>query len=136
MKRLHLAIAIALLVALFVPLTASAQTITYTAGFQIQNLDTVNSATIQVTYYNQTGGTEASVSDTVPAGGSKTYFPLTAVSEGFNGSVVISSDRDVRAIANILGNGLDYGASYGGFTAGAPSVSLPLLMKDNGGFTT
>jgi hypothetical protein len=136
MKRLHLAIAVALLVALFVPLAASAQTITYTAGFQVQNLDTSNAATIQVTYYEQGGSTAASVSDSVPAGGSKTYFPLDAVSEGFNGSVVISSDRDVRAIANILGNGLDYGASYGGFTAGAPSVSLPLLMKDNGGFTT
>jgi hypothetical protein len=46
MKRLHLVIAIALLVALAIPLTASAQTITYNAGFQVQNLDASNSATI------------------------------------------------------------------------------------------
>ena len=136
MKRLHLVLAISLLVALAIPLTASAQTITYNAGFQVQNLDASNSATIQITFYNQSGTVAATVDDTVAAGGSNTYFPLSAVSEGFNGSVVISSDRDIRAITNVLGNGLDYGASYGGFTAGAGTVRVPLLMKANSGYNT
>lgn len=136
MKRLHLVIAIALLAALAIPLTASAQTITYNTGFQVQNLDASNSATIQITFYNQDGTVAATVDDTVPAGESNTYFPLDAVSDGFNGSVVISSDRDVRAITNILGNGLDYGASYGGFTTGATTVNVPLLMKANSGYNT
>lgn len=136
MKRLHLVIAIALLVALAIPLTASAQTITYNSGFQVKNLDTSNSATIQITFYNQNGTVAATVDDTVAAGGSNTYFPLDAVSEGFNGSVVISSDRDIRAITNVLGNGLDYGASYGGFTAGAGTVRVPLLMKANSSYNT
>jgi hypothetical protein len=135
MKRLHLVLAISLLVALAIPLTASAQ-IVYNAGFQVQNLDTSNSATIQITFYKQDGDVAATVDDTVAAGGSNTYFPLDAVSEGFNGSVVISSDRDIRAITNVLGNGLDYGASYGGFTAGATTVYVPLLMKENSGFNT
>jgi hypothetical protein len=136
MKRLHLVLAISLLVALVIPLTASAQTITYNSGFQVKNLDASNSATIQITFYNQSGTVAATVDDTIVAGGSNTYFPLDAVSEGFNGSVVISSDRDIRAITNVLGNGLDYGASYGGFTAGATTVNVPLLMKTNSGYST
>ncbi len=135
MKRLHLVLAISLLVALAIPLTASAQ-IVYNSGFQVKNLDESNSATIQITFYNQDGSVAARVDDTVAAGGSNTYFPLDAVSEGFNGSVVISSDRDIRAITNVLGNGLDYGASYGGFTAGAGTVYVPLLMKANSGYNT
>ena len=136
MKRLHLVLAISLLVALAIPLTASAQTIVYNAGFQVQNLDDSNSATIQITFYNQSGTVAATVDDIIAAGGSNNYFPLDAVSEGFNGSVVISSDRDIRAITNVLGNGLDYGASYGGFTAGAGTVRVPLLMKTNSGYST
>jgi hypothetical protein len=135
MKRLSMILAIALLAALAIPLTVSAQ-ITYTAGFQVQNLDPDNPATVTIVYYNQDGSEAASVPDTIPAGGAKTYFPLSAVSDGFNGSIVISSDRDIRAIANILGNGLDYGASYGGFTAGAGTVYVPLLMKANSGYNT
>jgi hypothetical protein len=119
-----------------VPLTASAQGgITYNSGFQVQNL-TGEEASIQIEFFNQDGSVAASPSDTIAANDSNTYFPLDAVSDGFNGSVVISSDKDVRAIANVLGNGLDYGASYSGFTGGAEEVSLPLLMKENSGFTT
>jgi hypothetical protein len=134
MKRLHLAIVIVFVVALALPLTASAQ-ITYNSGFQVQNL-TSEEASIQIDFYNQDGSLAASPSDTIAGDDSNTYFPLSAVSDGFNGSVVISSDKDIRAIANILGNGLDYGASYSGFTAGAEEVSLPLLMKGNAGFST
>ncbi|MEM4202696.1 MAG: hypothetical protein QXS54_01370 [Candidatus Methanomethylicaceae archaeon] len=136
MKRLSRIPIVLLLVVMAVPLAASAQSITYTAGFQVQNLDPSNSATIQIIFYNQNGSIAATVNDTIPAGGSKTYFPLSAVSDGFNGSVVISSDREIRAIANILGNGTAYGASYGGFTAGATTVYVPLLMKANSGFNT
>ena len=95
MKKLKLALVIALLVTLAIPMVASGQSIVYTAGIQIQNLDLSNQANITVTYYNQDGSTAATVNDTVTAGGSKTYFPLSAVSDGFNGSVVISSDREI-----------------------------------------
>lgn len=136
MKKLKFALAIALLMILALPMVASGQSIVYTAGIQIQNLDLSNQASITVTYYNQDGSTAATVNDTVSAGGAKTYFPLSAVSDGFNGSVVISSDREIRAIGNILGNSGAYGASYGGFTAGATTVYVPLLMKENSGYNT
>lgn len=136
MKRLRLVIVITSLLALAVPLTASAQGgIVYNSGFQVQNL-TGEQATVEIVFYNQDGSVEATVPDTIAANDSNTYFPLNAVSDGFNGSVVISSDKDIRAIANVLGDGLDYGASYSGFTGGSTEVSLPLLMKENSGFTT
>jgi len=135
MRGLHVFSVAIMLGIIVMPLTASAQ-ITYTSGFQVQNLDTSNNANIQITFYKQDGSIEATVPDTIPAGGSKTYFPLNAVSVGFNGSVVISSDREIRAIVNVLGNGLAYGASYGAFTAGATTVYVPLLMKANSGYNT
>lgn len=137
MKYLRLIPVISLLIVLaIIPITASAQGITYNSGFQVQNLDTNNNANVTIIFYNRDGTVAASVNDTIPAGGSKTYFPLKAVSEGFNGSVVIQSDRDIRAIVNVLGNGLAYGASYGGFTKGATTVYVPLLMKANSGYNT
>lgn len=139
MRYVHLILIITILatiaVSLGIPANVLAQGITYNSGFQVQNLENIT-ATIQITFYNQNGSVAATVDDTIPAGGSKTYFPLNAVSDGFNGSVVISSDRDIRAIVNVLGNGLAYGASYGGFTRGATTVYVPLLMKANSGYTT
>jgi hypothetical protein len=137
MNRLHLAVVIAFLVALVVPLTASAQggIEEYNSGIQIQNLDASNAAAIQIKFYNQDGSLAATVDDTIAADDSNTYFPLAAVAEGFFGSVVVASDREVRGITNVLGNGLDYGAAYSGFGAGNEEA-LPLLMKENAGFTS
>jgi len=132
MKRVLIAL---VLLSLLVVGTVQAQGITYNTGFQVQNLGT-GQATITVTYYNQDGSVAASQTDTIALGGSVTYFPLTAVADGFNGSVVISSDQPVAAIANELGNGSDFGASYAGFDAGATTVNLPLIMRNNGGFNT
>jgi hypothetical protein len=108
---------------------------TYNTGFQVQNLSDTNTANITIVYYTKTGSTDATVSDTIAAGSSKTYFPIGA-SAGFDGSVVISSDQPVAAITNILGDGLGFGASYESFSGGAGEVSLPLIMKANSGFTT
>jgi hypothetical protein len=95
-----------------------------------------NVANVLIAYYNQDGTQPiADVSDSLPPGYSATYFPIDAPA-GFNGSVVVSSDQPVAAIVNVLGNGLNYGASYGGFSAGAAEVNLPLIMKGNSGFNT
>jgi hypothetical protein len=128
-------LALVLLLVLVGSVVVSGQGITYDTGFQVQNLGTAQ-ANITVTYYNQDGSVAASVADTIAAGGSKTYYPLTAVPDGFNGSVVITSDQPVAAIANELGNAGAYGASYAGFSAGATEVNLPLIMRANGGFDT
>jgi hypothetical protein len=112
---------------------------TYTTGFQIQNLES-SAATVTIVFYNPntSGGSAAATisNDSIAASSSKTYFPLTAVASGFNGSAVVSSDKQVAAVVNVLGNNGVSSASYIGFSGGSTSLSIPLLMKGNYGFNT
>lgn len=136
MKKLIVIVLLAALALLLVPIAGAAPS-TYNSGFQVQNLSTTATANIVITFYNQNGSVAATVSDTVAANDSNTYFPLpTSVPSGFDGSVVISSDQAVAAITNILGDGFAFGASYGGFSQGAGNLNLPLVMKANFGFDT
>lgn len=136
MKFARVLLALALvLVAFGAASGAQAQAFTYSSGFQVQNLEAVQ-ATITITFYEQNGNQAAQVTATVDANGSKTYFPLTDVADGFNGSVVISSDKQVAAIGNILGDGGLAAASYSAATTGSNQVLIPLLMKDNSGYNT
>jgi hypothetical protein len=127
-------VVIVMLVALATTFVASAQSVTYTSGFQIQNLSSAQ-ANVVMTYYNA-AGTPTSVSDTIPANGSKTYYPLTAVPSGFTGSMVVSSDQQVAAIVNILGNSGQRADSYSSFTQGATTMRLPLVEKNNYNIST
>ncbi len=107
--------------------------LTYSSGFQVQNLS-ATTANIQIKYIDQAGTVVNSPTDTIPANSSKTYYPIDAPS-GFNGSVIIESDQQVVAIVNTVGDGI-YFASTTGFSSGASSINLPLLMKGNSGFDT
>lgn len=137
MKRLHLILALSLLLGLFLSVNPGRvyAITTYTACFALQNLE-AGTATLSIVYYNQDGSTAATVTDTLAANQYKSYCPLSAVSDGFNGSVVISSDRQLAAIANVHGDGYVNGASYTGQTSGASTVYVPLLMKENYGYST
>lgn len=123
--------------------TAMAQTgafPAYTSGVQVANLEgTV--ANITLAAYNQDGTKNGSdLTDTIPANGSKTYFPISNVQAGFNGSLVFSSDKKIAAISNILaiagGVTGKAAASYVGRDTGATTIRLPLLNKGNSGFNT
>ncbi|HLE14000.1 MAG TPA: hypothetical protein VI776_04565, partial [Anaerolineales bacterium] len=104
MKSMRLFLVIALLLAMaFLVGTAQAGNFTYTSGIQVQNLDN-SQASVTLTFYNQDGTKENTVTDNIAANGSKTYFPLNQVAEGFNGSVVIASENRVAAVSNIHGN--------------------------------
>jgi len=103
-----------------------------TSGFQLQNLSTSATANVVINFYDQAGAL-TTASDTIAADSSKTYFPLAAVSSGFNGSVVIQSDQNLAGIVNLLGVGgagsLSGGASYNSISAPATTVNLPLVLK-------
>jgi hypothetical protein len=136
MKAFRVVLALALVLAAFgFASGAEAQAFTYSSGFQVQNLEAVT-ATITITFYNPDGSQANQIGDSVPANGSKTYFPLNQVADGFNGSVVISSDKQVAAIGNILGDNGLAAASYSAATTGSNQVLIPLLMKDNSGYNT
>ena len=138
MKAFRLLLIIALIaVALgaFQGAAKAAGLFSYTSGFQVQNLEAA-AATVTITFYNQDGTVANTATDTIPASGDKKYFPLTQVTDNFNGSVVISSDKQVAAVSNVLGNNGAAAASYVGSTSGNTTLLLPLLMKGNAGFNT
>jgi len=126
--------ALALLFAMALPatiLTASAQSGgPYTSGFQLQNLS-ATTANVSIAYFQQSGVQQTSVTDSILGFQSHTYFPLSAVSSGFNGSVVVSSDQPMASIVNVLKSDAHGAAAYAGFTAGATTVNMPLIMRLN-----
>lgn len=126
-------------VALFQPQVAEAQTKfpSYVSGIQVANLSN-SVATVVLTAYRESDGAQdgSPLSDTIPVNGSKTFFPITNVSVGFKGSFVISSNQNIAAISNILSSDYSAGASYVGRSAGSTTVLLPLLNKNNSGYTT
>jgi hypothetical protein len=137
MKAIRVLLVLALAIAVLgMAQGASAGAFTYTSGFQVQNLEATQ-ANVTITFYNQDGTVNGTpITDTIDANGDKTYFPLTSVSDGFNGSVVISADKQVAAIGNVLANDFSAGASYSAANTGSKTLQLPLLMKDNNGYNT
>jgi hypothetical protein len=119
----------------FYPAPAYAGAFTYTSGIQVQNLEGTQ-ADVAITFYNPNGSVAATVPDTIPANGSKTFFPLPMVAEGFSGSAVISSNTQVAAITNVVGNNFAAAAAYIAASAGYNQLLIPLLMKNNSGFNT
>lgn len=119
------------------PVAAQTQFPGYTAGVQIANL-TATSAIVSLTAYNSSDGNQngSPLNDTIPGNSSKTYFPISNVSAGFSGSIVVGSDKNVAGIVNILSSDFKAGASYVGRSQGGTKVLLPLLNKNNSGFTT
>ena len=143
MRVFKVILAAALLLAMMamaVPGANAQLNITWSTGFQIQNLS-ASTANVSITFYQQNGTALTPYSDTLSPNGSKTYSVLNgtagpSVPAGFNGSAVISADQPVAAILNISGNNFAYGGSASGISAGATKVSLPLIQKNNGGFDT
>ncbi len=110
--------------------------ITYITGFQVQNLSG-STANVEIIYYNQDGSIAATMTDTIAAYSSETYFGATMpVGAGFNGSVVVSSDQPVQAIGNIHGDSYAFNASYGGVDEVSTRVNLPLIFRNHAGFNT
>lgn len=109
----------------------------YTSGVQVANLDPSTAANITLTAYDAaTGNSSGSpINDTIPVNSSKTYFPISNVSAGFSGSVVVGSNVRVAGISNLLST-TGAGGSYLGRTDGSTTVFLPLLFKNNGGYDT
>lgn len=120
----------------------------YVTGVQIQNIGT-SSTTVTVSYTPSSVGTACTETQTIPAGGSKT-FALAAFANGANsdcnpGATFIGSARvtgnsanqPLVAIVNQLKAGVN-GEAYGSFDASDATnkVVLPLIMDRNGDWFT
>jgi len=122
------------------PAAAQTKFPAYTSGVQIANLGT-GTATISLTAYRTSDGAQdgSVLNDTIAVNSSKTYFPISNVSAGFSGSIVVGSNQNIAGITNILSADFSAAASYVGRSSGGTTVLLPLLNKNNGGpngFTT
>lgn len=123
---------------LAVPITAGAQTTTNTS-FQVANLSETETANISVVFYDTDGTEVYTMDDTIPGGQSKVYVQAQMGDLGstFNGSVVISSDKEVAAIVNQNTTGDSrYNASYTGFSEGSDTFYLPVVLNDYYGWHT
>jgi hypothetical protein len=81
------------------------------------------------------------VSTPVDGNSSVTFFPIendfTDLPQGdFSGSAIVSSDQPVAAILNIDGDLFDYLGSATGISNVSPVVSLPLIFRNNFGYST
>jgi len=143
MKKILYAVS---LVVLFVALgvtSASAQFSTVTS-FQIQNLS-ADLANIGITFYDIDGNpvAAANVTDTIAGNSSKLYTQANNndLPIGFNGSVVISSDKEVAAIGVQQATNASsqvYQGTYSAFssTQAAATFYIPTAMKAFYGYTT
>lgn len=132
MKKITTILVLFALLALSVSV-AGATPASYNTGFQVANLSG-SVANVSMEFYGSAGTVVATVTDTIAANGSNTYFPLdnpdaVELPAGFAGSAVISSDQPVAAIVNVIGDNFTAGASAASFSGGATSVSLPLVAK-------
>ena len=90
MKKYSILLVVVLVASLFVSQGVSGQSIEWVSGFQVQNLNDSEDASVLISYYNQDGtlAIDPPVADTILAGKSENYYPIHP-SAGFNGSVVV-----------------------------------------------
>lgn len=143
MKKIARAVLILLVLAGMGAAVASAQ-FTSVTSFQVQNLSS-DTAAVQLVFYDANGDTvdAATLSDTIAGNSSKLYTQgnNTNLPQGFNGSVVVSSDKPVAAIgvqeARNASNQV-YQGTYSGFSSdqAADTFYVPTVMKAFYGYTT
>jgi len=123
MKRISLSVILSLL-AIFVLIgsaIAAADALPgsgWWSGEQIQNVGS-SPATISIVAYDSLSASQYSLSDTIQPGAGTNYLPgaFAGMPQGFQGSAIVSSDQDIRAIVNVTNR---YSAALGLGDAGSP----------------
>lgn len=111
------------------------------SGQQIQNVSSTASATIVLTAYDSAGASSSCGSQSVGPGASYTFLTDVdcAVTAGFVGSAVASSDQPIAAIVNVNNKGTGAAAGQYRGTDGsgvATTIVFPLVKNDHKGRTT
>ena len=119
------------------------------SGEQIQNVGSA-SANIDITAYDSASTATYTKSDTLASGASATYLPnaFTGMPAGFQGSAIVSSNQDIRAIVNVtnkynaslsLGDPLSVSpgaGQYQGMNEPSTTLAFPLVKNNAFGKTT
>lgn len=106
------------------------------SSIQVQNLDSVNPAQIDIYYYDANGVLVTlpspytnPVHDTINPGTSATYLPIHP-GVGFSGSSVVMSDRPIAIISNLTVAATNRGlGTFVGIGSGSSNVYFPLVDK-------
>ncbi len=109
------------------------------SGEQVQNVGDA-AGTVSVTAYDASSSATFDADASLGAGASKTFLPsdFANMADGFQGSAIISSDQDIRAIVNVTNRYIGELGVQGGLAAGqyqgmvntATTISFP-LVKNN-----
>jgi hypothetical protein len=139
MKRVTMILTIVLLALGLLAATGVAAQTEYDSTINIRNMED-GEATVVIQFFGTDGTHDAAadVTMSIPPQSMAAYFVLQndKLPEDFQGSAVVASDKELVIVHNLRINVGEQGASTSGFAEGAPVVQLPLLMRNNGGYTT
>lgn len=109
------------------------------SGEQIQNVGT-GTGTVTITAYDSATAATYSADKVIEPGASATFLPsdFTGMPAGFQGSAVVSSNQDIRAIVNVTNRQVgEFGvagglaaAQYQGMNQGDTTINFPLAKND------
>ncbi len=103
----------------------------YNAALYIQNTDAALSATVDIEFYDSAGSlTCALTGETIAALATKGYWipSISCLPVGWVGGAVITSNREIVAVGRPhIGSQV---TTYNGFSAGSPSLRVPMLFKN------
>ncbi len=127
---------------LYVPQIASALGGTWNTYVAVQNT-TSAAATVNATYYTNTGTVQKTFSQSIPANSSFVFYQDNGdLPAGFVGSAKFESTAALAGTVALFNSGADAGSaqflSYNAFTSGATKIFGPRLVKNlsNVGFTS
>ena len=107
---------------------------TYNAAMYIQNTDAALAADITISYYDVNGVLTCTHPDSIPALSSHAYWsPLECMPDGWFGAAVISSNRDIVAVARP--NIGTQETAYRAFIGGTTTAYVPMMYKNGPGQT-
>jgi len=138
-KKLFLATTLALIVILVLTMSALAAPLgSWVTDFTLFNLSSTAGANITLSAYPTNNGTSSwTKADTISAGGSYYYNPVTDAGfpAGFAGSIVVSSDQPLAGTVTLANDltGAQYASdAYGAVSIPSTSVILPIVMSGLG----
>lgn len=114
---------------LYVPMLFKRAFGSYDSALYIQNVDSVNTASITIKFYDNSGNLSCTKNDTISPLSSKGYWlpHETCLPVGWVGGVVVTSNRNIVAVGRPhIGTQI---TTYSGFTAGGLSMHVPMLFK-------
>jgi len=118
------------------PISILASPRQWSSEYWVQNLGTAV-AQVSANYYTaSTGSLAGTQSFTIPVGSSTSILP--ALSDGFLGSAVLSSDQEIVAVENhfTVDAGFYMMGASNGVATGSNALVLPLILRNNSNFQT